>query len=167
MPDKKPTLIDIKLCPTKVAAEVFGCSGQHLRDLVKAGEITQTGRGKYDLADIARYKAQSNAADMSDLQKAKLKSEQEKARRQKLQNDEADNYLIRSEQVADFLNGYTGEWIKFYESAKKSTGAELDNETRKKFFKKLDDGRAALARKLKAWIDDSMEVDRAERETDA
>jgi len=160
MSDKK-NLIDIGVCPAKVAAEVFGCTPQHLGNLKRKGEINQTGRGKYDLRELAAYMLQANTADMSDLQKAKLDSEQQKARRQKLQNDESAGDLIRSSEVAEFLNGYTGEWINFYEAAKKSTGADLDNETRKKFFKKLDEGRAGLARKLQAWVAHSLGTDSA------
>ena len=160
MSDKK-NLIDPTLCSAKVTAEIFGCTPQHLGNLKRKGEIKQTGRGKYDLREVATYMLQANTADMSDLQKAKLDSEQQKARRQKLQNDEAAGDLIRSSEVAEFLHGYTSEMLNFYEGAKKSTGAELDNDTRKKFFKKLDDGRTAMARKLQAWVADSLGTDSA------
>lgn len=165
MTDKKNTAVEVELCPTKVAAEIFGCSGQHLRDLVKQGEITQTGRGKYDLREVAQYMLQANKADMSEMQKAKLKGEREKARKTKLENDENDKLLIRASDVYTFTHGYTGELIQFVEALKKKTGALLDNETRIKFFKAHEQGRTAMAQKLQAWVSDTLATDSAKEKT--
>lgn len=165
MTDKKNTTVEVELCPTNMAAEIFGCSGQHLRDLVKQGEISQTGRGKYDLREVAQYMLQANKADMSEMQKAKLKGEREKARKTKLENDENDKMLIRAEEVVTFVHGYTGELIQFVEALKKKTGALLDNETRNKFFKAHEQERSALAEKLKAWISDTVATDSAKEKT--
>ena len=155
----KNELIDPGLCSTKAAAEIFGCSGQHLRDLAKAGEIKQTARGKYSLREVAAYMMQANKADMSDLQKAKLKSQQEKARRQTMQNDETAKQLIRVDEVRYFLHGFTSEMIRFVEALKKRTGATLDNETRKKFFRALEAERSEMSGKLQTWAVDALATD--------
>lgn len=165
MTNNKTTTIEVELCSTKVAAEIFGCSGQHLRDLAKSGEVSQTGRGKYDLRELAQYMLQANKADLSEMQKARLKNEEQKARKHKLQNDELDKKLIRAEEVDIFLRGYTGEIIQFYEAVKKKTGAMLNNETRKKFFKAHEDQRTILADKLAAWVSDSLALDKADDKT--
>ena len=164
MADKKQKPIDYRACPSKITAEIFGCSVQHLGQLKLKGEIKQVSRGKYDLRQVAEYFLQNQKTSLTDLQKAKLKSEQEKARRQKLANDETEGLLIKSTDVADFLNGFTGEVFNFYESAKKSTGADLTNDARKKFFEKLDHARTALASKLEAWLDASDRDDQASGE---
>ena len=167
MTDKKQKPIDYTACTAKVTAEIFGCSVQHLGQLKLKGEIKQVSRGKYDLRQVAEYFLQNQKTSLTDLQKAKLKCEQEKARSQKLANDETDGLLIRSTDVADFLNGFTGEIFKFYESAKKSTGAELTHDNRKKFFEKLDHARAALAKKLEAWLSDSDRADQGISEAES
>lgn len=135
---------------------MFGCSLQHLRNLKRTGEISDAGRGKYNLYEVAKYMLQANVADMTDLQKARLDRELEGARAAKRENDLADGLLVPVADIEIFLNGYTGEWVRFINSIRKSTGALLNNEQRKEFYRKHENALTTMADKLKTYRDNSV-----------
>lgn len=148
---EKPQLINPAICSTKVVAEILGCSTQHIRNLRQAGEVHEVARGKYDLKDVARYLMKASRENMSEFQRAKLENERQKIRRQRLVNDAAEGLTVPVEEAQVFIHGYTTELIQFLEAAKKSAGAHLNNDTRKKFYQKIADARAALAAKLETY----------------
>lgn len=147
--------IDIHACPTKVVAMVMDCSVQHIYNLRKAGELPEVSKGKYDLVVVGKYMLKNSRENMSEFQRAKLENEREKIRRQKIQNDEADGLLVPIEDVEVFIHGYTTKLIQFLEAAKKSAGALLDNDTRKKFYKKIANARTELANDLETYRDNT------------
>jgi len=156
MTDKKPVSIpDISKCSTKTVAEILDCSTQHIRNLRKSGEIHETARGKYDLAEVAKYLMKNSRENMSEFQRAKLENEREKIRRQKIANDEADGLLVPIDDVQVFIHGYTTFLIQSLEAAKKSAGALVDASTRKKLYQKIADARAELADKLETFRGDT------------
>lgn len=148
--------VDIAKCPTAATATIFGCSAQHLRNLTAKGAIKQTARGKYDLAEVAAYMMQANEADMAPIQKAKLDTELEKARRQKRLNDEEAGKLVPVEAVREFAYGYTGELVQMLESIKKTSTALIPASQRPAFNEKFDHARTQLAKRFKTFTSDTV-----------
>ena len=138
-------------CPARLMAKLAGCSDQHLRNLVKRGEINQTGRGKYDAFKVMAYLLNQTPDAMTAMQEAKLQETLEKARKDRLANDQTERLLIASDDVEVFINEYTGIVLQYAERLRKGIGAIVDLPTRKKVNERARDIREQAHKQVEVF----------------